>query len=190
MVLPDKVPVYVTTPTAPKLIVLPVRLPLMCTLSGGDDSMIVPSSALAVCVHVSENEPLNGPVYYPVHVPLRSTEGGAWVAVGVGNGNGVGIAVGRIGAWIGGRCKMAIRAPTVAVTATSTASAAAGLHLCPGGSSPMTSTMMRSLATEHGARCCRQWVSSAKRLVSTIRLLARTRLAGSVRQVAQPAFED
>ena len=54
MVLPDKVPVYVTTPTAPKLIVLPVRLPLMCRLSGGDDSMIVPSSALAVCVHVSE----------------------------------------------------------------------------------------------------------------------------------------
>jgi hypothetical protein len=30
-----------------------------------------------------------------------------------------------------------MRTPTVAVTATSTASAAAGLHLCPGGSSPI-----------------------------------------------------
>jgi hypothetical protein len=54
---------------------------------------------------------------------------------------------------------MAIRTPTVAVTATSTASAAAGLHLRPGGSSPITSTMMRSLATEQGAHCCRPWVS-------------------------------
>jgi hypothetical protein len=84
MVLPDKVPVNVTTPTAPKLIVLPVRLPLMWRLSGGDDSMNVPSSALAVCVHVREQKPLNGPVHSPAHVPLRSTEGGAWVAVGVG----------------------------------------------------------------------------------------------------------
>jgi hypothetical protein len=104
MVLPDTVPVYVTTPTAPKLIMLPVRLPLIWRLSGGDDIMIVPSSALAVCVHVRENEPLNGPVYCPAHVPLRSTEGGAWVAVGVGVGMDVGIAVGRIGEWVGGRC--------------------------------------------------------------------------------------
>ena len=103
MVLPDKVPVNVTTPTAPKVIVLPVRLPLMWRLSGGDDSMNVPSSALAVCVHVSENEPLNGPVYCPVHVPLRSTESGVWVALRVGVGMDVGIGVGRIGAWVGGR---------------------------------------------------------------------------------------
>jgi hypothetical protein len=86
MVLPDNVPVYVTTPTAPKLIVLPVRLPLMWRLSGGDDSMNVPSSALAVCVHVRERKRLNGPVHSPAHVPLRSTEGGVWVADGVGVG--------------------------------------------------------------------------------------------------------
>jgi hypothetical protein len=45
MVLPDTVPVNVATPPAPKLIVLPVRLPLMWRFSGGDDSMNVPSSA-------------------------------------------------------------------------------------------------------------------------------------------------
>jgi hypothetical protein len=43
---------------------------------------------------------------------------------------------------------MAIKPPTVAITATNTASAAAGLRLCPGGSSPMTSTMMRSPAED------------------------------------------
>jgi hypothetical protein len=149
MVLPDKVPVNVTTLTAPKLIVLPVTLPLMWMLSGGDDSMNVPSSALAVCVHVREQKPFNGPVHSPAHDPLRSTESGVWVAVAVGVGMDVGIGVGRIGEWVGGRCKMAMRTPTVAVTATSTASTAAGLHLCPGISSPMTSTMVRSLA--HGA---------------------------------------
>ena len=189
MVLPDKVPVNATTPTAPKLIVLPVRLPLMWRMStGGDDSIIVPSSALAVCVHVREQKPLNGPVHSPAHVPLRS--GGAWVAGGVGNGNGVGIAVGRIGAWIGGRCKMAIRTPTVAVTATSTASAAAGLHLCPGGSSPMTSTMMRSLATEQGAHCCRPWVSLGEAPCFHDPGARANSPAGSVRRVAQPTFAD
>ena len=148
MVLPDNVPVYVTTPTVSKLIVLPVRLPLMpliWRLRIGEDSVIVPSSALAVCVNVREKKPLSGPVHSPVHAPLRS--GGAWIAVGVGAGMDVGIAVGRIDAWEGGRCKTAIRTPTVAVTATSTAIAAAGLHLCPGGSCPMTSTM-RPLATD------------------------------------------
>jgi hypothetical protein len=86
MVLPDKVPANMTTPTAPNLIVLPVALPLMWRVSGGDDSMNVPSSALAVCVHVMEQKPLNGPVHSPSHAPLRSTEGGVWVADGVGVG--------------------------------------------------------------------------------------------------------
>jgi hypothetical protein len=158
-VLPDKVPVK-TTPLALRVIVLPIRLPLMSRgLPGGDDSKNVPSSPLAVCLNVRVQKPLAVPLHSPSHVPLRS--GGASVAVGVSVGMDVGICVGCIGAWVGGRCKMAITTPTVAVTATSTASAAAGLHLCPGGSSPMTSTMMRSLATEQGARCCRQSVSLA-----------------------------
>ncbi len=94
MLFPDTVPVYLTTPTAPKLIVLPVRLPVMATLSGGDDSMIVPSTAEPVSVHVSVNVPLKGPVYCPFHVPDTSTVGGAWVADGVGVGTAVGTAVG------------------------------------------------------------------------------------------------
>lgn len=93
MLFPDTVPVYVTTPTAPKLIVLPVRLPVMATLSGGDDSMIVPSTAEPVSVHVSVNVPLKGPVYCPFHVPDTSTVGGAWLADGVGVGTAVGGAV-------------------------------------------------------------------------------------------------
>lgn len=93
MLLPDTVPVYLTTPTAPKLIVLPVRVPLIFRLSGGDDSLIVPSTVEPVCVHVSVNVPLNGPLYCPDHDPVRSTVGGAWLAVGVGVGTAVGIAV-------------------------------------------------------------------------------------------------
>ena len=81
IVLPETVPVYVTTPTAPKLIELPVTVPLMDSLSGGDDSMIVPLRLEPVCVHVRENVPLNGPLYFPVHVPDGSTEAGAWVGV-------------------------------------------------------------------------------------------------------------
>src|ERR1700730_5614812 len=102
MVLPDKIPVNVTTPTAPKLIVLPVRLPLMWRVSGGDDSTNVPSSPLAVCVHLREQKPLKGPVHSPAHVPLRS--GGAWVAVGVGVGMDE------------ERCKTAIKTPAAAVS--------------------------------------------------------------------------
>jgi hypothetical protein len=84
MVLPDTVPVYVTKPTATKRIVLPVRLPMTWRVSGGDDSLIVPSSAPAVCVHVTVNMPLIWPVYCPVHAPLRLREGGAGLAVLVG----------------------------------------------------------------------------------------------------------
>src|SRR6202140_3604581 len=84
MLLPETVPVYVTTPTAPKLIELPVTVPLMFRLSGGDVSMMVPSSAPVVCVHVSVKLPLNGPLYVPFHVPERSTVAGAWVGAAVG----------------------------------------------------------------------------------------------------------
>src|ERR1019366_3185654 len=119
-------------------------------MSAAGDRMNVPSSPLPVFVKVRVQKPLDVPLLHsPVHVPLRS--GGASVAVGVSVGMDVGTCVGRIGAWVGGRCKMAITTPTVAVTATSTASAAAGLHLCPGGSSPMTSTMMRSPAHRAGS---------------------------------------
>src|ERR1019366_3608567 len=105
-------------------------------MSAGGDRMNVPSSPLPVFVKVRVQKPLDVPLLHsPVHVPLRS--GGASVAVGVSVGMDVGTCVGRIGAWVGGRCKMAITTPTVAVTATSTASAAAGLHRRPGGSSPI-----------------------------------------------------
>jgi hypothetical protein len=76
LVVPETVPEYVTTPTAPKLIELPVTLPLMCSVSGGDDSAIDPLSAAPLCVHMSEKVPLNGPLY------------------GVGVGMAVGVAVG------------------------------------------------------------------------------------------------
>lgn len=89
---PDTVPVYVTTPTAPKLIELPVTLPLICKLSRGDDSAIDPLSAEPFCVHLSANVPLKGPLYCPVHVPDRSG-GGVGPAVGRGVGMGVGVEV-------------------------------------------------------------------------------------------------
>ena len=94
MLLPDTVPVYVTTPTAPKLIALPLTLPLMCRLSGGEESMMLPISAPDVCVHVSVKLPLNGPLYVPVHVPDRSTVAGAW------EGAAVGVAVAAVD-WLG-----------------------------------------------------------------------------------------
>src|ERR1017187_9914480 len=151
--------------------------------------MNVPSSPLAVFVKVRVQKPLDVPLLHnPVHVPLRS--GGASVAVGVSVGMDVGICVGRVGAWVGGRCRMAITTPTVAVTATSTASAAAGLHLRPGGSCRMTSTMMRSLVTEQGAHCCRPWVSLGDAPCFRDPGARANSPAGSVRQVAQPRFED
>ena len=81
ILLPKTVPMYVTTPTAPKLIELPVTVPLMGSLSGGDDSMIVPLRLEPVCVHVSENVPLKTPLYFPDHVPDRLTAAGAWLGV-------------------------------------------------------------------------------------------------------------
>jgi hypothetical protein len=77
MLLPETVPVYVTTPTAPKLMELPLTLPLICKLSGGDDSMIVPLRAPALWFQLRVNVPLKGPLYCPVHVPDRSTVAGA-----------------------------------------------------------------------------------------------------------------
>jgi hypothetical protein len=82
------VPVYVTTPTATKLIELPVTLPLICSVSRGDDSAITPMSAEPLFVHLSTNVPLKVPLYCPVHVPDRSKR-----AAGVGVGMGVGVAV-------------------------------------------------------------------------------------------------
>jgi hypothetical protein len=101
MVLPDKVPVK-TTPAPLKVIALPIRLPLIWRgSSGGEDSVNVPSSPLAVCIKVSEQKSLCDPLHTPVHVPLRS--GGPWRAVVVCVGIQVGIGVVRIGAWAGGR---------------------------------------------------------------------------------------
>jgi hypothetical protein len=80
----------VTTPTAPKLIELPVWVPLICRVSCGDDSAIDPWRAEPLFVQVSTNVPLKGPLYCPVHVPDTSTIG---VAMGVGMGVGVSVAV-------------------------------------------------------------------------------------------------
>src|ERR1022692_3293710 len=86
--LRDTVPVYVTTPTAPKLIELPVTVPLICRVSRGDDSSITPWSAEPLSFNWSTNVPLKGPLYCPVQFPDRST-----IGVGVGAGMGVGVAV-------------------------------------------------------------------------------------------------
>ena len=96
MLLPETVPVYVTTPTAPKLMELPVTVPLMGSVSGGDDSTIVPLRLEPVCVQVRENVPLNGPLYFPDHVPERLTAGGAWL--GVACAVGIEVAVGTVAA--------------------------------------------------------------------------------------------
>ena len=103
ILLPETVPVYVTTPTAPKLIELPVTVPLMDSLSGGDDSMIVPLRLEPVCVHVRENVPLNSPLYFPDHVPDRLTEAGAWLGVActVGMDVAVGVDAGAAAARVG-----------------------------------------------------------------------------------------
>jgi len=92
--LPETVPVYVTTPTAPKLIELPVTVPLMGSVSGGDESTIVPARVEPVCVHVRANVPLNGPLYFPDQVPDRLTEGGGWL--GVACAVGMDVAVGTV----------------------------------------------------------------------------------------------
>jgi hypothetical protein len=90
--LRDTVPVYVTTPTAPKLIALPVTVPLICRVSRGDVSAIDPWSAEPVSIHWSTNVPLKGPLYCPVQFPDRSS-GGVGPAVGGGVRMGVGVAV-------------------------------------------------------------------------------------------------
>ncbi len=124
MLLPDTVPVYVTTPTAPKLIELPATLPLMCRVSWGDDSAIDPLSAERLCVQVSENVPLNGPLYCPDHVPERSTDGGVWLAVGVGVGMGVAVAVAlEVEAGVGVPLVVDALHPANAIAATATTGA-------------------------------------------------------------------
>ena len=69
----DTVPVYVTTPTAPKLIELPVKVPLIWRVSRGDVSSIDPMSAEPVSFQWSTNVPLKGPLYCPVQFPDRSS---------------------------------------------------------------------------------------------------------------------
>lgn len=95
LLLPETVPEYVTTPTAPKLMPLPDAFPLISRVSGGDESLMVPLKADPVCVHVSVNVPLNGPLYCPDHDPETSTAVGAAVGVGVA-ATGVGVAAGAL----------------------------------------------------------------------------------------------
>jgi len=83
MLLPETVPVYATTPTAPKLMAVPDRVPVMFRLSGGDESWMLPFTADPVWFQVSVNVPLNGPLYCPVQLPPTAAAEDAAVGVAV-----------------------------------------------------------------------------------------------------------
>jgi hypothetical protein len=92
MLLPETVPVYVTTPTAPKLMALPDRVPLMWRVSWGDERTMVPSTFDPVWVHARVKVPLNGPLYCPDQLPVTATVAGGRVAAAVGVGVGAAVA--------------------------------------------------------------------------------------------------
>ncbi len=94
ILLPETVPVYATTPTAPKLIALPDSVPVIFRLSAGDESMIVPFTLEPVWFHVSVKVPLNGPLYDPDQLPATCAAVDAAVGVGVAGGAVAGGAVG------------------------------------------------------------------------------------------------
>jgi hypothetical protein len=94
MVLPETDPVYVTTPTAPKVRVVPASFPEMPRVWAGSERAIWPLKVDPDCVQVSVNVPFNTPLYDPVHVPERPPAAavvGAAVAVGVLVGALVGV---------------------------------------------------------------------------------------------------
>jgi hypothetical protein len=93
MVLPETVPVYVTVPTAPKLIALPVTVPVMARVLAGDESTMLPVKVELDWFHVSEKVPVYTPLYVPDHFPERTTAAGAAVGVAVGVGVGTGVLV-------------------------------------------------------------------------------------------------
>ena len=85
MVLPETDPVYVTTPAAPKVRVVPASFPEMPRVWAGSERAIWPLKVDPDCVQVSVNVPVNTPLYDPVHVPERPPAAavvGAAVAVG------------------------------------------------------------------------------------------------------------
>ena len=93
MLLPETVPVYVTEPTAPKLMALPATLPVMARVRAGDERTMLPVKLDVDWVHMSVKVPVYTPLYCPDHVPERTTAGGAAVGVAVGAIVGVGVLV-------------------------------------------------------------------------------------------------
>jgi hypothetical protein len=82
--VPDTVPVYETPPTAPNVMALPVRFPVMLSVVGGDESTIWPLTADPVCCQVRVNVPLKTPLYWPVHPPETLAAAAAAAVVGAG----------------------------------------------------------------------------------------------------------
>ena len=101
MLLPETVPVYVTVPTAPKLMALPVTVPVMSSVFFGDERAIWPVRVDVAWFHVSWKVPLYTPLYCPDHTPVRLTAAGGAVGVAVGVGAAVGVFA-LAGALVGG----------------------------------------------------------------------------------------
>jgi hypothetical protein len=95
IVLPDTVPVYVTAaaPTVPKVIALPVTVPVRGSVPEVD-RLIVPLSFPDDSVHVSAKVPVKAPVYEPDHLPLSAPAGVAAGDVALGVDAGVVATVG------------------------------------------------------------------------------------------------
>jgi hypothetical protein len=73
MVSPETVPVYVIAvePTVPNVIALPFTVPCRGTVPPVDKS-IVPLNFPDDSIQVSENVPVNAPLYVPDHLPVRA----------------------------------------------------------------------------------------------------------------------
>jgi hypothetical protein len=93
MALPETVPIYVTPPTAPKLMALPATFPVMPRVLVGDERTMVPLKFDPDCFQLSVKVPLKTPLYCPDQVPERSTVATAAVGVAVGVLVGAGVLV-------------------------------------------------------------------------------------------------
>ena len=58
LLLPDSVPVYVTVPTAPKLMALPDTVPVIPRVLAGDERTMFPVKVEPDWVHMSVKVPL------------------------------------------------------------------------------------------------------------------------------------
>jgi hypothetical protein len=62
MLVPETEPEYVTPPTAPKRIALPLTVPVMGRVAAGVESFMVPVSFDPDCCQVSVNVPAKAPL--------------------------------------------------------------------------------------------------------------------------------